>query len=482
MTSRSAPRRIRTGDARDRAADVLVRVETEGAFAAPVLNAALDRPPPLSPPDRALTTELVYGVLRTAPVLDARLQRHAGRPESLATLDAYTRAVLRIAAYQILALSRIPPRAAVHAAVEAIKRDRSVGLARFANAVLRKLSSERPDPLPDDARLTLALAAVPDEIVATIARALGSQHDAQSVLRAAFARIPPIGLRTNPCRTHRETLQSRLQQELPTATIEQGRISPLALLVSGGGDPRRIPAYAEGLFAIQEEGAQAVAIATAARPGMAVLDACAGRGGKTGALAAMMQSRGTLHAIDLYPDKVARIPDEIERLGLSKPELSLVTAAVDLTRGLGALAQCIPSSGYDVVLVDAPCSGLGTIARRPDILVHRRNVGTISDDVDNPDGGHPVRTALPVLQGAILDRVAPLVRPDGILLYAVCTLSRDEGPEVIASFRHRHPEFVPADGPPELPGPLRPAEVILRPDRDGTDAFMIYRLRRRSSA
>jgi 16S rRNA (cytosine967-C5)-methyltransferase len=486
MASRSAPRRVRTGTARERAAEVLVRVETESAFAAPVLDAALDREPALSSADRALCTELVYGVLRTAPTLDIQLQQHAGRPGSISKLDSYARATLRLAAYQILALDRIPPRAAVHSAVEALNRDRSKGLGSFANAILRKLAQQRPESLPEDSRTGLALSSIPENVVTKIASALGSRAEALSVLRAALSRTPPAGIRVNVLRTQRDALIERLKTERPGAEFHPGAISPWAIGAHGAGDLSALASYSEGLFSMQEEGAQCVALATGAREGMKVLDACAGRGGKTGLLAAMMEGTGVLHAVEMYPDRVARIVDEITRLGFDPARLHLQTAAADLTRGLGALGSKVPSDGYDRVLVDAPCSGLGTLARRPDLLarttqrVMHSEDGAMDGEVEAMEAVKAgPRAALPTLQGAILDRVAPLVSPGGQLVYAVCTLSEDEGPGVLRAFCARHPAFVPAQGGSEIPERLRPAEVVLRPDRDGTDGFMVFRLERK---
>ncbi len=181
MSLSSFPRRARTGDARSRAATVLVRVETDSAYAAPTIAAVLSHPPLLAVVDRGLLTELVYGVLRTFRALDARLQQYASRPGSIAALDPYTRSVLRIGAYQILALGRIPPRAAVHAAVGALKRDRSPGTAGFANVLLRKLAAERPDPLPEGARVALALASTPQWVIEALSTVLGSTDEASLI-------------------------------------------------------------------------------------------------------------------------------------------------------------------------------------------------------------------------------------------------------------------------------------------------------------
>ncbi len=481
MSARNAPQRLRTGSARERAADVLVRVESEGAFAAPALDAALVRAPALSPSDRGLATELVYGVLRTAPALDAALARHAARAGSLDKLDAYTRAVLRVGAYQLLALARVPPRAAVNEAVTVLKRDRSPGLAGFANALLRKVATERAEPLDEQARERLALVAVPAAVRTALAEGLGSDADAESVLRAMLGAPPPAAVRVNTARIDREALGARLAHELPDAVVERGSVSPLALRLRGGGDLTATPSHREGLFAIQEEGAQAIALASEARPGWRVLDACAGRGGKTAVLASMLAGQGVLHAAEMYPEKVSRIDAELDRLGLRAPGLAFASAAVDLTRGLGALTRLAPDDGYDCVLLDAPCSGLGTLGRRPDILARAGDRVLVHDAGTDEDGGHRIdaRMPLPALQRALLDAVAPRVRVGGTLLYAVCTLTLAEGVTQIEAFRARFPGFAPCDAVTDAcPERVRPSHVTLRPDRDGTDGYQCFRLRR----
>ncbi len=465
--SAHAPRAARTGDARARAAEALARVERDGAFAAAVLDAALDRAPMLDPRDRGLATELVYGVLRTAPALDAALGRFARDGlRSIAALDPFARAVLRVGAYQVMALARVPPRAAVHAAVESLKQSRSPGLAGFANALLRKLAAERPAELPEDARVTLALAAVPPGVTARLAEVLGADG-ARSFLTAALGATPGVTLRVTPARIHREALRERLVTELaggfPGATVDLGAVSPLALRVTGGGDPTRTPSWAEGFYGLQEEGAQAVALSAEVRPGMRVLDACAGRGGKSAVAAVGLAGDGLLHAVDLFPEKLMRMREELARVGLHRG-ITLGTYGADLSRGLGALGTAAPPGGYDVVMVDAPCSGLGTLGRRPDLL------GRLRDDAG--------WAALADLQAVILGRVATQVAPGGVLVYAVCTVTRAEGDGVVGRFVTEHTEFTPAEGSTALPGRLRPARVILRPDEDGTDGFMVYRFRR----
>lgn len=454
---------------RHRAAEVLQRVESDRAFAAAALDAALHRAPPLSDADRALATELTYGVLRTAPALDAALAVHTrdGAP-SLARLDPLCRAVLRVAAYQILGLQRVPARAAVHEAVEHLKHARSPGLAGFANAVLRKLALARPEPLPDDARVTLALQSLPDAARDRIVALLGDEA-AAAHLRATLQPDPPVTLRINPRRTTVEALVARLGDELPEARAAAAAQCPGAVKVWGGGDPTRTRAYAEGLYGVQEEGAQLVAHLARVKPGMRVLDVCAGRGGKSAVLAGALEGNGLLHAVDLFPEKLRRLAAELRRLGLDAG-ITLATFAADLTRGLGALAPAAPPEGYDVVLVDAPCSGLGTLGHRPDLLARLRDEAAWD--------------ALVETQRAILAAVAPLVRPGGALVYAVCTLTRAEGDDVVAARaaadggRWAWVEAPAVQTPTEALGHDGPARVVLRSDLHGTDGFVIHRMRR----
>lgn len=483
MTSKTAPRRVRNGTARDRAADVLVRVETEGAFAAPALASAIEREPALSNADRGLCTELVYGVLRTAPALDQRLSAHASKPGSIAALDAYTRAVLRIAAYQVLVLERVPSRAAVNSAVDAISKDRSKGLSGFVNALLRKLSASRDEARCAQLRVELALESIDPSVRVTLSDGLGSTADADSVLRAMFERLPSTDLRAEGTRIEREELEKLLLQERPSAVIHRSKTSPIGLRVSSAGDVRTSPLYRErGLFAVQEEGAQCVALATGVQPGMRVLDACAGRGGKTALLASMLRGEGLLHAADAYPEKVARGRDELARLGLLRESLAYEAVGADVTRGVGALAAKAPEGGYDLVLVDAPCSGLGTLARRPDLLA-RRTMGATSDDESETDtaGSAKPRVALDELQRGILRTCATLVRPGGELVFAVCTLTRVEGAGMLEWFlRETAGAFTAVDASAERVRieRLRPSLITLRPDRDETDGFVLWRVRR----
>lgn len=399
--ARKRERKARAPTARSVAVDVLVRVSRDRAFAAAALDTEIERNVQLDVRDRALATELVYGTLRLAKFLEARIVKYA--PRGLGTLDAHVRAHLLVAAYQILVLSRVPDFAAVDEAVESIGFLRGDRLSGFANAVLRKVAKEPKPSVEEIARASLA-GAEP-----ALARAIiDSIGEAGALALLSAEEAPPLGLRTVD-EAARDEWIGRLREARPDASFEAGKVSPLAVLVRGAGRVVDLPGYEEGAWTSQEEGSQVIALALGAKPGETVLDACAGRGNKTSLLARAVGADGAVDAADLHPAKLDRLREELARLGLSPRE----TIAVDWSKGVGAAR-----GPYDRVLVDAPCSGTGTIRRRPELLSKRK-----AADI----------TELAALQRAILTRTAALVRPGGRLIYAVCSVLRDEAEGVIGA-------------------------------------------------
>jgi len=423
-------------DARQIAAAVLERVERDRAFAAAALDTELGKHPQLSTRDRGLCTELVYGVLRTRGALVERLSRHASR--GLERVDSKTLIQLLLGSYQMLVLERIPAYAAVDAAVDAVRRTRGPRLAGFANAVLRKLAAE-------GVRLTLADAvrqSAPGWLVERLEAAVGRDETA---LLLGADETAPLSIRLVRGAAHPKWIER----------TEPGRVSPLARLLRGEGEPRRLEGHAQGAFVIQEEGAQVVALALGVRPGERVLDACAGRGQKSSLFAEQLAGSGELWATDAYPAKLRILGEEFERLKLPAAR----TAAVDWTVGPGG----VPAD-FDRVLVDAPCTGVGTLRRRPEIALRLQ-----------PED--PVRLA--ELGRRILRGAAARVRPGGRVVYAVCSVLTEECENVIESVRD---VLTPAPfDAPELPW-LEPATTQFRllPGRHGTDGYFVASLVRAS--
>ncbi len=435
--------------ARAIATHVLFRIASDGAWAAPSLDAELERKR-VDARDAALATEIVYGTLRVLPSIDRAI---TAKQSKKGALEAFTMAALRCATYQLLHLSGAPPHAVVSDAVSIVRAARGEPLSRLTNALLRAITKERPEVIERPTRLE-----VPRWLEEEITRGLGPER-AETFLRAR-AMPPPIALRVSRERISREELAETIQSARPHGRTRLGTLSTRALLVSGVGDPRTLPGYVEGLFAVQDEGSQVVASLLGAKTGETVADTCAGRGGKTALLLSEVGETGRVTALDLHERKLEQIDAELRRLGLWHERVSV--QAVDLGVGPAGLVRA-----FDRVLVDAPCTGLGTIHRRPELMLR---LGP-SD---------PARMG--ALQLSIVKNAAAMVRPGGVLAFAVCSPSRAEGPEVARSLEREVPGLVrlhePVEGVPIAPdedgvfriGPFGDAG-------DGPDAYQVIRFR-----
>jgi 16S rRNA (cytosine967-C5)-methyltransferase len=437
--------------ARAVAAEVLARVFEADAFAAPALDAELHRRG-LDPRDAALATELVYGVLRAEGWLDDRIAALATR--RVWADDPRVRAHVLMGAYTIAFLDRVPVFAAVSEAVAGVRAaggDRAGG---FANAVLRRLAVEieaKGRPALADA----VTAAAPGWLRGALRRSLGRSGAARYLAEGPVP--PPLGLCLAPGEDRAAWLDA-IQRAAPGATIEAGGVSPRAILVRGAGDPRRLPGAGQA-WIVQEEGAQAVALAAGARPGERVLDACAGHGNKTWLLASEVGAEGAVDAADLFPAKLAEL-----RAGPPGGRVR-ATYVVDWTAGAGEVP-----GGYDRVIVDAPCSGVGTLRRRPEIA-RRRDVADLA--------------RLAELQKAITRRAATRLRDGGTLIYAVCSVLREEAEEVVAALVEGGGD----EGVKLEPLPFEAAlarslageghTLRLLPHAQGTDGYFVASLRAR---
>ncbi len=362
------------------AAQAVLRVLRDGAYAAAALSAELDRAKGLDERDRALATELLYGTLRVRVALEARLAPLA--PRGLKDLPVL--AELLVAAYQLLALDRVPAFAAVNAAVNAVNAKRGKRVAGFANAVLRKVAQGEKLIPAEAARQSVA-----PWLLEALESAVGAE-EAAALITPQLEKV--VGVRLVAGRP--------VPKWLENAAL--GRLSPCARLVQGEGDPRKHQGYAEGAFVVQEEGAQAIALALGAREGERVLDACAGRGQKTSLLVEQVGASGEVWATDVYPKKLEALQAELERLQLRVPELR----ALDWAVGVGD----VPAD-FDRVLVDAPCTGTGTLRRRPEIA-------------SRLESADPAR--LSALAETILRSAATRVKSSGRVVFAVCSVLEAE--------------------------------------------------------
>lgn len=396
---------------------MLLRILGDGAWASRALDAELSRARMIGS-ESARATDLVYGTLRAHRDLDARIAVACdkGPPTDLAAITA-----LRMATYELVHTPE-SSHAIVDGWVQFTKDERGEGLSRFVNAVLRRLSRERPEtPLPRQA-------SVPSWIEKLALRSLGEAR--ANAFLGSLAEPPPLALRARTA-ADRDALLEAIVSARPDAEVWAGTLSPLAVLVRGAGDPRKLPGYREGRFSVQDEGSQLIAAALGAQPGERVVDACSGRGGKTFALAEDVGTSGSVFAIDVAEPKLAQLSDELRRLNIEEERIE--RHAIDLSVGLGGL----PEASFDRVLIDAPCSGLGTLGRRPELSLRL----TYED---------PQRLA--ELQSAIVANALRLLKPEGRLVYAVCSIANIE----VAAARDL--PLAPVD--PALATPVDPDGVL----------------------
>jgi 16S rRNA (cytosine967-C5)-methyltransferase len=397
---------------------VLLRVETDGAYASRALGAALDRASELSQVERGLATELVYGVLRRRARLDRALDAVSER--GLGDLDPEIRNVLRVGAYQILFLDRIPAYAAVNETVEAAKTVKAGRYRGLANALLRRIAERGEPPLPDPAADPAGYMVASMGFPPWLARLALAELGPARALDFARAGTGPswLCLRANPLAGYsRERLRAAILAERPEAHLLDSRLGPDALVADDLDAPAALQSFADGGFAIQDVGAQVIAEYCGAAPGERILDACAGLGGKTAHLAALGGNGAHVEAYDISASKLSAAREQLARLGVRE----VGTRTADLTLPLPEDAGL-----FDRVLLDAPCSGLGVLRRHPEALLRKTeaNLAMLAD-----------------AQKRMLDNVARVVRPGGLLVYAVCTFDRAETEHVVESFLAAHPGF-----------------------------------------
>ncbi|MEY8746584.1 16S rRNA (cytosine(967)-C(5))-methyltransferase RsmB [Bacillales bacterium AN1005] len=405
--------------ARNVAVKVLSAVEQDGAYSNLELNRRL-KEADLSPADVGLATELVYGTIARLNTLDYYLERYVAK--GVSKLQPWVRSLLRISVYQMLYLDRIPEHAVVSEAVNLAKKLGHQGISGMVNGVLRNMIRNRdelriPEHLPVAERIALEHSHPLWMVERWIAQY--GEETAEDICRANNE-PPAVSVRVNTTMTTREKLMGEM--ESGGATVEPSRLSPDGILVRSGGNMALTSWYRDGLLSVQDESSMLVAEAVAPEEGQTVLDCCAAPGGKTAHMAEKMQDRGRIIANDLHAHKRQLIMDQADRLGLGC--IDAVTGdALDLNKRY-------PAASFDRILLDAPCSGLGVIRRKPDVKWTKS-----PEDIDDISG----------LQRELLDRVAPLLKPGGVLIYSTCTIEPAENEMMVSDFLQRHPEFEAAD-------------------------------------
>ena len=435
--------------ARRAALEALERCRRDGAWSASALDAvqkkyALDRR------DASLATRLCLGVLQNSAYCDYYIGLYSAR--SAESLQPKLRDILRLGAYQLLFLDKVPARAAVN---ESVALCREVGMERasgLVNAVLRRVAENRAQlpGIPDEgtaAWLSLRWSP-PLWIVVRLLR----EHDyafTEAFLRANNE-IPGLTIQVNTAKVGAEDYKRALGR----ANIPFREWPELpGCLELEGGTVTALPGYEEGLFYVQDRAARCAVAAAAPKSGMHVLDACAAPGGKSFAASLEMGDQGAVLSCDIHEKKLRLIQSGAERLGLS----CIRTLAHDAREEVPDFREA-----FDLVIADVPCSGLGVIRKRPEIRWKAESDAA----------------ALPAIQRAILQTLSSCVKRGGTLLYSTCTILRAENEEVVDDFLSRNPDFIPEDF---SLGSLRSqnGRHTFWPHIDGTDGFFAAKLKRK---
>ena len=442
-------------NARSAALSALLHVDVNEGYSNIVLDKTLASFP-MDPRDKALASAIFYGVLERRITLDYFLRRFSKTP--LEKLDPQVLEILRMGAYQILYLEKIPKSAAVNESVILAKENRLVKASGFINAVLRSLIRNIGDiRLPDEQKDPAAHLSIqyscPEWLIALWQRSYGPEC-ALGLLESLQDR-PPVFARVNNTLITKEDLIRRLASE----GVKAEPITWLddAISLEQTGAVSELPSFREGLFHIQDLSSQLCCSFLNPLPGQRVIDVCSAPGGKAFTAAELMRNRGELLAFDRYKGKARLI-----RQGAQRLNLLIITASV---RDAASPEQ--PLEPADRVLCDAPCSGLGIIRRKPEIRYK------LQSSIDS----------LPDLQYRIVCESSKLVKRGGILVYSTCTLNPKENGQVAARFLESSGDFLPLALP--LPGTLKRVadepenQLTMMPHIHGTDGFFIAAFQKR---
>lgn len=426
---------MRAANGREAALEAMRRMRRAGDFSSDAVDGVITQSA-LEPREAAFCTRIVRETLQNLYFIDYYLNLWSNTPTK--RLEPVVLDILRISAAQLLFMDRVPPSAAVNEGVKLCAKSGCKRASGLVNSVLRRVSENR-DALPEipgegtaeylSTRYSHALWQVRELIERR------GYDGARSVLERNNAE-PPLTLQTNTLRTTAEGLADRLRAAGfgPVAGA-----SPGELRLRGAGRADLLPGYSEGLFYVQDGAARLAVIESGVKPGVTVLDACAAPGGKSFGAAIQMNGAGRIISCDVQDKKLRRISDGAARLGLDCIETRRMDARRPAEELIGAA---------DVVIADAPCSGLGVIAKKPEIRFKSES------DLE----------ALPGIQLDILRGLAECVKPGGTLLYSTCTLRKCENEDVIAAFLSENSGFEVQE--------MR----TLWPDIDDSDGFFVCRM------
>ncbi|MFY9174199.1 MAG: 16S rRNA (cytosine(967)-C(5))-methyltransferase RsmB [Peptococcia bacterium] len=449
-------------NSRNLAYQALLEIE-KGAYANLVLDEYL-RENKLSGPERGLATELTYGSVKYKLLLDWLIGRLVAKPGKL---KIGPRIILRMAFYQLLFLDRIPPSAATNEAVKMAKKYFNPGVAGLINGVLRGYLRDpakvKWPVLEDDPVKYLSIKySHPEWMIERWLKRYGHENTRQ--LCEFNNRPADLWIRTNTLLISRDELMAKLEQE--GCQAEVSRRVPEGIRLVSAPPLTSLESFQAGYFTVQDESSMLVAHALNPKPASRVIDVCAGPGGKTSHLAQLMDNRGLIIACDIHRHRLGLIEDTAQRLGIGIIE----TRLQDATK-----LEVAPGEEYPYILVDAPCSGLGVLRRRPDSRWRKK-----PEDIGD----------LAALQIEIMKKAVKTLQPGGWLIYSTCTIEPEENNEVITKITAQYPEMELIDLRENMPyqaeGPQEEEELSAGmrqylPFADEMEGFFLAGLRKRSN-
>lgn len=441
---------------RELAVKILNKLE-QGSYSNLLLNKYLTSDFDLR--ERAFVTELVYGVVKNKLRLDYTISQFSKIKPSKMSLAVLN--ILRLGVYQTVFLDRVPDFAVVNESVELVKRMDNKKAAGFVNAVLRAIIRKKqdiiyPDAQKDPVKYLSIYYSFPTWMIERWLKLFG--YDFCESLCQAFNERAKVCIRINTLTTTKEELEAIFNEE--NVKTSPGLYLNEALYIESSPPLTSLSSFNRGLFQPQDESSMIASKILAAKSGENILDVAAAPGGKTAFFAQSMGNKGHITAWDIHPHRVKLIEETCHRLGIS-----IVNAEVKDAR----IVDEESIARYDKVLIDAPCTGLGIIRRKPDIKWSKK-----PEDL----------TALKLEQQNILSVCAKYVKPGGILVYSTCSIEPEENQGIVDQFLRENTDFSYDDIRPYLPEKLildKPSGFIqLYPNVHGTDGFFVARLKRQN--
>lgn len=429
-----------SGNVREAALSILMAVEKNQAYSNLLLHNTIEKHG-IDSKDRSLLTEITYGTLQHKMTLDFYLE-----PFLRGKVEGWVKQLLRLSLYQLVYLSRVPAHAVVNEAVEIAKRRGHKGIASMVNGVLRSVQRQGVRSL-DEITDPIERLSIETSHPVWMIKDWMREYGLDKTREMAFEnnRAPVQTIRVNTVKTDVETVMELLKED--GLKVERSRNVPECLYVTNG-QAVRTKAFEEGLITIQDESSMLPAYALKVEPGMRVLDMCAAPGGKSTHIAEKMKNRGEIISLDLHEHKVKLIRENADRLGLS-----IIQAETADGRKAG---EQFGQASFDRILVDAPCSGLGVIRRKPDIKYTKTEQDAKS---------------LQKIQLELLEEAYSLLKPGGILVYSTCTVEATENREVSNKFMDKYPDMKPVED--LLPHFPHTGSIQVLPQDFGSDGFYI---------